>query len=145
MADRDIPRGQGRAQRKSKVAPRRVYLTWLKGSTTCARILSVESTHERKTRYKSLHDAHEKQKESFEVFALDDECRGFMTEKHKFPSYLFSETWSKSNGFAGSSRLPEGNSGHFLLLSSRRLTQVDSYMVPFAGQDDWWKAGLLLA
>lgn len=92
-------------------------LTRCELAAECPRIFSVESTL---VRYKRLDPSNKnkkkKQKESFEVFASDTGSGEEMTTTYGFPTYLFSKSWSKSNGFAGSLRLPNGNSEWLLPL-----------------------------
>lgn len=99
------------------------WLTRCERTEACHRILSVESTFARNKRLDPSNEDKKKQKESFEVFALDTNSNEPMMTTYGFPTYLFSKSWSKSNGFAGSLRLPNGNSEWlFLLLISACYT-----------------------
>jgi len=69
-----------------------------------------------------------------------------MKSIYAFPAYLFSESWAKSNGFAGFLRLHNGNSEFSLLVEDfQQLTEVTSYLVSSASQDDQWARRVLLA
>lgn len=105
----------------------------LKLAAECPRIFSVESTL---VRYKRLDPSNKnkkkKQKESFEVFASDTGSGEEMTTTYGFPTYLFSKSWSKSNGFAGSLRLPNGNISWFrLLVKMIRKREYDWHEMTF--------------
>lgn len=74
------------------------------------RILFVQSSNDRKSDLERLRiKSEDDDPESLQWFCTDDTCRDYMTSILHFPSYLFEESWYKSNGFAGSKRLSIDN------------------------------------
>lgn len=69
-------------------------------------IISVQSTHDRELE-SGIKDRDDK--ESLEVFCEDNECATYMTDTLHFPKYLFTDSWSRCNGFAGLSRVGDAN------------------------------------
>jgi len=144
MAGNRIPRSRYRTWRKFQLCFKSALLSAFKRTDVQeSRILSIESTYYRKIRLNLLEE--DSKKESFEVFADDDTCSSKMINVYEFPGYLFSKSWSKSNGFAGLKDLKNGNGKFYpdVRIYSRLI--IFSLLVPAACEDDQWSQRLLLA